>query len=126
MKKYTGFAIAVLALVVAGALSAYGASRLWPAGSSSGDSSRVIARVMSVSGDTVTLYYGGHSVVSAFCENENLPVFSANVLEGNVSLVGEVKITNIISPDYAVGKLVVGDADLGNISSKPGGMCMEG
>ena len=126
MRKYAGFAIAVFVLVLAGTVTSYGASRLWPAGGSSGDSSRVITRVMSVSGDTVTLYYGGSSENRVFCENENLPVFSANVLEGNVSLVGEVKITDIISPDYAVGRVVVGDADIGNISSKPGGMCMKG
>ena len=122
MRKYAGLAMILFALVIAGALSASGASRLW----ATGGSGRVIAHVLSVSGDTVTLYYGGPSEGKVFCDNENIPIFTNNVLEGNVSLVGEVKLTNLISPNYAVGRLVVGDANLGSLASKPSAMCLKG
>jgi hypothetical protein len=123
MKKYAGLAIVIFALAVVGAWSAYAASRMDVSG---GSSQRVIAQVLSVSGDTVTLYYGGASDKKAFCENENLPIFTQNVLEGNVSLVGEANITRVISPRYAEARIVTGSADLGNISSKPSAMCMKG
>lgn len=122
MRKYAGLAIVLFALVIMGALSAHGASRL----SAVGGSSRVIANVLSVSGDTVTLYYGGPSESKVFCDNENIPIFTANVLDANVSLVGEVKVTKLIAPNYAEGRLVVGEADLGNIATKPSSMCLKG
>ncbi len=122
MKKFAWLTIIALA-IAAGAYSAYA---LTGSDMSSSSSSKVLAQVLSVSGDNVTLYYGGASEGKVFCADENVPIFSQNVLKGNVSLVGEVRISKLISPRYVEGSLVAGGADIGNIASKPSAMCLKG
>ncbi len=122
MKKFAWLTIIALAVAV-GAYSAYALTRTDVSTSSS---SKVLAQVLSVSGDNVTLYYGGSSKGKVFCAHENVPIFSQNVLKGNVSLVGEAKVARIISPRYAEGTLVAGGADIGNIAAKPSAMCLKG
>jgi hypothetical protein len=122
MRKYAGLMVLMLAIAL-GAFTAFATSM--PSFSETYGPA-VAARVMSISGDTVMLYYGGPLEESVFCRGETVPIFEPNVLQGSVRRIGEVKITSLVSTRYVQSKLVSGDADLGYIASKPNALCLEG
>ena len=122
MKKYAGLIVVMMAVLL-GAFTAF-ATSMPDIKSSFGP--KVVARVMSVSGDTVMLYYGGPLDESVFCRGETVPIYEQHVLQGNVSRVGEVKIASLVSTRYVQSRLVSGSADLGSIASKPNVLCLKG
>ena len=139
MKKILMLALLVSGVVLAGMVSANmtrtdaaRGERLW-------STPNVRASVIYKSGDTVSIYSPDGNI--ALCVGDNIPIFRAENPKANSpvwfttnftsppdlldkKLIGEVRIIKHFGDNYAFGKLVVGDANEGDLAAKPSKSCL--
>ncbi len=95
-------------------------------------------------GDTVSIYSPDGNI--ALCNGDKIPIYRSPVIYpgkttaehmpaymkststepdlANKQLVGEVRIIKHFGGNYAFGKLVVGDANEGDLAAKPSKSCL--